>query len=66
MQEAMGRSDALSVIWDSALCILEASQIQEVIPMNESVQPTTSTPAQQIIGALYLLALLAAVILILL
>ena len=34
--------------------------------MNEPVQTTTSTPAQQIIGALYLLALLAAVVLILL
>ena len=34
--------------------------------MNENIQTTTSTPAQQIIGALYLLALLAAVVLILL
>ncbi len=34
--------------------------------MNERMQPTTSSPAQQIIGALYLLALLAALILILL
>ena len=34
--------------------------------MNEHIQPTTSTPAQQIIGALYLLARLAAVVLILL
>ncbi len=34
--------------------------------MNENVQPTTSTAAQQIVGALYLLALLAAVVLILL
>ena len=39
---------------------------KEVIPMNENTQVSTSTPAQQIIGALYLLALLAAVILILL
>ncbi len=39
---------------------------QEVVPMNENVQPTTSTAAQQIVGALYLLALLAAVVLILL
>ena len=34
--------------------------------MNENIQTTTSTRAQQIVGALYLLALLAAVILILL
>ena len=34
--------------------------------MNESIQTTISTTAQQIIGALYLLALLAAVVLILL
>lgn len=39
--------------------------IKEVIPMNENIQTTTSTPAQQVIGALYLLALLAALILIL-
>ena len=38
----------------------------EVIFMNENIQTTTSTRAQQIVGALYLLALLAAVILILL
>ena len=30
--------------------------------MNEDIRTTTSSPAQQIIGALYLLALLAAVI----
>ena len=39
---------------------------KEVIPMNETNRITTSTPAQQIIGALYLLALLAAIVLILL
>ncbi len=39
---------------------------REVIFMNENIQTTTSTRAQQIVGALYLLALLAAVILILL
>ncbi len=39
---------------------------KEVTLMNEITQATTSTPAQQIIGALYLLALLAAIILILL
>ena len=39
---------------------------KEVIPMNEDIRTTTSTPAQQIVGALYLLAILAAVILILL
>ena len=39
---------------------------KEAVPMNENIQTTTSTPAQQIIGALYLLALLAAVVLILL
>ena len=33
--------------------------------MNEDIRTTTSSPAQQIVGALYLLALLAAVILIL-
>ena len=33
--------------------------------MNVDIRTTTSSPAQQIIGALYLLALLAAVILIL-
>ena len=39
---------------------------REVIFMNENIQTTTSTRAQQIVGALYLLALLAAVVLILL
>ena len=34
--------------------------------MNENIQTTTSTRAHQIVGVLYLLALLAAVILILL
>ena len=34
--------------------------------MNERTQPSTSSPAQQTVGALYLLTLLAAVILILL
>lgn len=46
--------------------MLVPSQQEEVNPTNESVRPTTSTPVQQIIGALYLLALLAAVVLILL
>ena len=57
---------ALSVISDSALCILRPTKTKEVTPMNEDIRTTTSTPAQQIIGALYLLALLAAVVLILL
>ena len=39
---------------------------KEVVSMNEDIRPTTSTPIQQIVGALYLLAILAAVILILL
>ena len=34
--------------------------------MNENIRTTTSTRAQQIVGALYLLALLAAIVLILL
>ena len=32
---------------------------KEARPMNENTLTTTSTPAQQLIGALYLLALLA-------
>ena len=35
---------------------------QEVSDMNESARPTTSTRCQQVVGALYLLALLALVI----
>ena len=49
-------------------CVMYTCLIKqkEAVPMNENIQTTTSTPAQQIIGALYLLALLAAVVLILL
>ena len=39
---------------------------KEVVPMNENRQTTTSTPSQQLVGALYLLTLLAALIRILL
>ena len=51
---------------DCQVFIKGSYNTREVPTMNESIQATTSTTAQQIIGALYLLALLAAVGLILL
>ena len=54
------------LFWTVCYVYLSHLKKQEVVPMNERTQPSTSSPAQQTVGALYLLTLLAAVILILL